>query len=110
MSRLHADPVDVVRRDDAPEQFLWRERLYVVREVLAHWSESGAWWKGDLARAVTMGETVVPVPAGGQVLLEDDEREYWRVEAGRGRAAVTGVYDLCFAWSRGQWSLSRVLD
>ena len=27
-----------------------------------------------------------------------------------GAAAGTGVYDLCFDWSRGSWSLARVLD
>jgi len=28
----------------APSQFLWRGRVYVVREVLAHWVELGTWW------------------------------------------------------------------
>ena len=36
--------------------------------------------------------------------------DWWRVEAGAGRAAGTGVYDLCFDWSTGSWSLARVLD
>jgi Family of unknown function (DUF6504) len=109
MTRLHADPVEVRRRDDAPEQFLWRGRLYLVRAVLARWTESGGWWRSD----------VTPV-LGGSVdgSLDDGEREWWRVEAGSGRlaalsdiqAAGTGVYDLCFDWSRGAWSLARVLD
>ena len=49
-------------------------------------------------------------PAG----IDDGERDWWRVEAvtgGRAGAATgTGVYDLCFDWSSGAWSLARVLD
>ena len=30
--------------EDGPEQFLWRGRLWQVREVIAHWVETGAWW------------------------------------------------------------------
>jgi hypothetical protein len=102
MTRLYsgrsADLVDVRRRDDAPEQFLWRGRLYVVRAVLARWTESGRWWRG----------------AAVSESLDDREREWWRVEADSGRLAAlsggAGVYDLCFDWSGGSWSLRRVLD
>jgi hypothetical protein len=97
----HGEPVEVRRRDDAPEQFLWRGRLYLVQAVLARWTESGGWWRGD----------VTPVLDGS---LDDGERDWWRVEAGSGRlealSAGTGVYDLCFDWSRGAWSLARVMD
>lgn len=93
-----AELVEVRRRDDVPEQFLWRGRLYLVQEVLAHWTESGSWWRTE------------PGAAG----LDDRECEWWRVEAGSGRLAVlsagTGVYDLCFDWASGTWSLARVLD
>ena len=92
MTRLYAEEVDVRRGDDAPEQFLWHDRLYLVRAVLAHWVESGRWWR----RA--------------QLSLDEGEREFWRVEAGTGAAAPVGVYDLCFAWSDGHWSVARVQD
>ena len=36
--------------------------------------------------------------------------DYWRVEAGAGRTASLGVYDLCFYWSRGAWFLACALD
>jgi len=58
MTRRYADPVQVMRRqtdeseDGAPAMFLWRGRLYVVREVLGHWWERRAWWTGADARAV----------------------------------------------------------
>jgi hypothetical protein len=141
MTRLHADPVEVHKRDDAPDQFLWRGRLYVVREVLARWTEAGSWWQGDAVRALTTGDgspdrqpagpaletaPLPPSPKWGQrawgepapdvgasvgpATIDDRERDWWRVEAGAGRYAGTGVYDLCFDWSSGSWSLARVLD
>ncbi|MFC5382245.1 DUF6504 family protein [Aquipuribacter nitratireducens] len=61
-----------------PDAFIWRDRLHVVTEVLATWSEREAWWEVDVRR----GE-----PAAY-------ERTVWRVEAGPGRWAGTGVYDL----------------
>ena len=29
---------------EAPEQFLWQGRLWRVRDVVAHWVETGPWW------------------------------------------------------------------
>ena len=141
MSRRCAEPIEVERRDDAPGQFLWRGRLFVVRDVLAHWLEAGAWWRARGATALVTGdalagppvlgaeERLAPIPASpkwaerawgepapdvgaavGPVGLDDGEREYWRVEASAGRAAGTGVYDLCLDWSAGGWTVARVLD
>lgn len=42
--------------------------------------------------------------------LPDGERECWRVAAGSGSSAGVGVYDLCFDWASGAWSLDRVHD
>lgn len=56
MSRLHTDPVEVRRRDDEPTQFLWRGRLYVVREVLASWTEAGSWWRSPTLTSLRTGE------------------------------------------------------
>lgn len=64
-----------------PDAFLWRNRLYVVREVLASWLEREAWWEQ-------------PTSGGGRAV---PERTVWRVEAGAGRALGTGVYDLAQA-------------
>ena len=66
-----------------PDAFLWRNRLYVVREVLASWLEREAWWE----QPASGGSRAVP------------ERTVWRVEAGAGRALGTGVYDLAQAVS-----------
>ncbi len=116
MTRLHADPVEVLRHDTGlgpdPAQFLWRGHLYLVRDVLARWTESGGWWRTPAVRALTSGESP-PAPGDAPAALsgvDDGERSWWRVEPGRGRSAGTGVYDLCFSWSSGCWSLARVLD
>ena len=113
MTRLHADPVEVRRRDDAPEQFLWRGRLYLVQAVLARWTESGGWWRSPRAGDVT--RVLDGSPDGSRDgSLDDGEREWWRVEAGSGRLAAlsagTGVYDLCFDWTANRWQLVQVMD
>jgi hypothetical protein len=64
----------------APLAFRWRGRRYVVGTVLAHWVETGAWWR-----------RTTPRPVSDE--LPDPERRLWRVEACRG--AQTGVFDLC---------------
>ena len=144
MSRLHTDPVQVRRRDDEPAEFLWRGRRYLVREVLARWTESGGWWRSPSVSALSSGEATDPVVSGasapapletvpipssprwaqrawgepapdvgasvGPAGVDDGERDWWRVEAGTGASSGTGVYDLCFDWARGAWSLARVLD
>jgi hypothetical protein len=105
MTRLHADPVEVrtaaASDGPVPEQFLWRGRLYLVRDVLARWTASGPWW-----RAIQQSAHEVEGPP------EEDE-QWWRVEADSGRLAALsggrGTYDLCFSWRTG-WSLTRVLD
>ena len=119
--RRYDDPVDVRRRDEVPVEFLWRGRLYVVRDVLSHWVETGAWWRaagvrsayaGDAGEAVGAGPGEVPGDAaqGAVVGLDPGERELWRVEAGAGRASGTGVFDLCFDWGAGVWTLAQALD
>lgn len=144
MSRYYADPVEVSRRDDVPAQFLWRGRLYLVREVLASWVESGCWWRTPAATALSSGldgpagepatpaapELVLaPLPpspkwvqrawgepapdvgaSAGPAGVDDGEREYWRVEAGAGRSAELGIYDLCLDPLRGAWTVARAHD
>ncbi len=115
--RRYDDPVEVRKgADEDPDQFLWRGRLWQVREVVAHWVETGAWWARRTADQ----------PAGpgdgfnggvGTDLLR--EREVWRVAAARGRVAALqspehdpgfGVFDLVFSWSEGSWQLVRAMD
>ena len=108
--RRYDDPVEVRKgADEDPDQFLWRGRLWQVREVVAHWVETGAWWARRAA-----GEAP---PLDADLLRE---REVWRVAAARGRVAATspgdaadpgfGVFDLVFSWSEGSWLLARAVD
>ena len=52
---VHVRLADEPRPDgrDAPAQFLWRGRLYLVREVLGYWRERQAWWSLDPPRPCT---------------------------------------------------------
>lgn len=85
-----------------PEQFLWRGRVYLVREVLAHWIELGAWWvapgrsrrAGSSSGAAAAGPVSSAAPRSVAADVGAVEREVWRVEAAPGRSATPGVYDL----------------
>ena len=111
--RRYDDPVEVRKgADEDPDQFLWRGRLWQVREVVAHWVETGAWWtRASGGPGSTSGAAV------DADLLR--EREVWRVAAARGRVAAIqspehdpgfGVFDLVFSWSEGSWQLVRAMD
>lgn len=102
MVRSYAEPVTVQRRDDAPEQLLWRGRLYVVRTVLARWVEAGGWWRTAALNTAAGASTATA--------LADADREYWRVEATPGLAAGVVVLDLCFDWDSGTWTVARSMD
>ena len=124
MTRRYDDPVEVRRRDEDPAEFLWRGRHYAVREVLAHWVETGAWWRTAVASPVGAGVGAVGGTAGSSALAPEfpeppehldssvlsAEREVWRVEATPGRQHGGGIYDLCFDWSAGGWTLLRSHD
>lgn len=136
MARRYDDPVHVRRCDsadhrevnplepdpfaEAPTQFLWRGRLYVVREVLAHWIESGTWWRSAAAVSAGMLEPEGPQRDAVEATrgagaphaspAADDERELWRVEASAGRVLGIGVFDLSLDRRAGSWSLAQALD
>ena len=84
----------------SPSAFLWRGRLYVVRDVIGHWRERKPWWRGALD----------PDEAVAEHGLDCLEHEVWRVEASSGRFAGTGVYDLGLDGSARSWRLLRVTD
>ncbi len=83
-----------------PAVFLWRGRIYAVRSILGHWRERRAWWlEGATARLLGLGEdhdepAGSAAGAGSSAVADALEREIWRVEAGAGRSAALGVYDL----------------
>jgi hypothetical protein len=92
---------------EAPEQFLWHGRLWKVRDVLAHWVETGPWWQSSGVRAVIGSDEGVATDLRRADLLT--ERELWRVEAGVGPTS-SGIFDLSFDWSDGSWQLVGCVD
>jgi hypothetical protein len=78
--------------EGAPGSFVWRERVYVVREVLDRWSERRDWWAAAGARALHGGHGNGAVSTAVATL--EQERVVWRVRASRGRTFDEGVYDL----------------
>jgi hypothetical protein len=109
---------DTVTLLEGPEQFLWRGRLWRVSQVLAHWVETGPWWRSSGVHAVLGADDGVFDGAtehttGGPARVPADlvaERDVWRVEADRGRDTGRGVFDLVFDWADGSWRLSRCQD
>ena len=82
----------------APVQFVWRGRLYLVREVLSRWRERSAWWEHSAVAAVhgdeSMGGGGTATAVRPVLEIGDLEREVFRVEASVGRSGTVGVYDL----------------
>ncbi len=113
--RRYDEPVEVRREgDQGPAMFLWRGRVWKVREVVGRWTETGAWWESAGAGAVLGTEEAgsAGAPAGGGTAVVDDllaEREVWRVVAGRGGHGQ-GVFDLCLDWVDGRWRLVSCVD
>ena len=93
--RRIGEPVEPLANGGSPPLvFRWQGRRYVVGTVLAHWVETGAWWRVPSSARGTRG------------CVLDPERQMWRVEVCRGKS--TGVFDLC--QDATGWSLRGVLD
>ena len=99
--RTYHEPIHVLFSDE-PRQFIWRDRLLLVKEVQGRWSQATPWWTGRQVRAVR-GEEVAPTQ--GDLLAE---QEVWRVEAGNGRHR--GVYELARTVDAEDWVLQAVFD
>lgn len=109
--RNYHEPICVLF-SDSPQQFIWRNRLLLVKEVQGRWSRSTAWWesprvsaaRGDTATKDTQEET-----AGADVTSDlVQEQEVWRVEAGNGMQR--GVYELARSVGCDDWVLQTVCD
>jgi hypothetical protein len=93
------EPIEVARRDDRPEQFILRDRLHLVRTVLAHWTEPGG-WRWSVPSRLPSRTRAAAVRAPGlafidSVPVERADRDVWRVEAAAGMSARLQVFDLC---------------
>ena len=106
--RTYDEPICVLF-SDRPQQFIWRNRLMLVKEIQGRWSTSSAWWESprvSAARGDTVTSTRQADAAAGTDLLE--EQEVWRVEAGNGMQR--GVYELARSVGREDWVLQAVCD
>ena len=120
MTRLYGEPAQVHRGwigrqegvdgEDGPAQILWRDRLYLVREVLAHWVETTPWWQSARVRSLYDAGTALATEAPGRPALDDGEREVWRVEARAGRLAPSVVLDIALDAATGHWQVLRTHD
>ena len=48
--RMYEDPICVLF-DGRPRQFIWRDRLLLVKKVESRWSRATAWWESERIRA-----------------------------------------------------------
>jgi hypothetical protein len=125
MTRHYDEPAQVERgwletstaATESPTHILWRNRLYRVRDVLAHWAETGAWWRSSTIRSLHDG--AVPTTGAGERAgsgtvvdtgWDAGEREVWRLEAQAGRSAPVIVLDLALESATGQWRVLRTHD
>ena len=102
------EQIDVLRWDGRPAHFIWRGRLYRVREVVAHWIQVGA-DSGEipslLLRQDVRRGTVETLVFGRD---REVERELWSVRAGVGRDGEPAVFLLCHDLADDSWL--RVTD
>ncbi len=108
--RRYDEPIHVRGGEDGaePEQFMWRGRLWQVRDVITRWLETGAWWDSPLVRSARGDDDPGALPAQDADLLA--EHEVWRVLAAAGASGSTGVYELDHARGTGGWRLRAVVD
>lgn len=82
------EPIKMEVVDGRPASFFWRDGYYEVEDILHTWSaEEGAWWK----------------------FSRRERRQYYRVQAGRGRHRITAEVYLSDRGGKEQWMLGSVL-
>jgi hypothetical protein len=97
--------IDVLRRHGEPAHFIWRGKLYRVRQVLSHWIQVGA-DSGELPSVLLRTDrrlgTVETLVFGRD---REVERELWSVRASIGRDGDVEVFQLCHDVPSGGWLL-----
>lgn len=99
------ETIDVLRRHGEPAHFIWRGKLYRVRQVLSHWIQVGA-DSGELPSVLLRTDlrlgTVETLVFGRD---REIERELWSVRASVGRDGDVEVFQLCHDVPSGGWLL-----
>jgi hypothetical protein len=95
--------IDVLRRHGEPAHFIWRGKLYRVRQVLSHWIQVGA-DSGEIPSVLLRTDrhlgTVETLVFGRD---REVERELWSVHASIGRDGAPEVFQLCHDLADGSW-------
>jgi hypothetical protein len=99
------EQIDVLCRHGEPAHFIWRGRLYRVRQVLSHWIQVGA-DSGEIPSVLLRADrrlgTVETLVFGRD---REIERELWSVRASVGRDGEVEVFQLCHDVPSGGWLL-----
>lgn len=97
MTKRPPGAVTVTAVDGVPQRIRWRERSYLVEQVLSTWIESGAWWQVVARRVGAAAAERIPLSC-----------TVWRVEARGTRGSI--VIDLAHDTEADEWSLVRLAD
>lgn len=99
------EQIDVLRRHGEPAHFIWRGKLYRVRQVLSHWIQVGS-DSGEIPSVLLRTDrrlgTVETLVFGRD---REIERELWSVRASVGRDGDVAVFQLCHDVGAGGWLL-----
>ncbi len=97
MTKRPPGAITVTAVDGVPTRLRWRDRSYVIEQVLSHWIESGAWWQSVARRVGAAAPERTPLSC-----------TVWRVEARGVRGSI--VVDLAHDVDANTWSLVRLAD
>lgn len=53
MTKKLDDLIDVEVRDGIPARFRWRERIFVIQQIVMYWIDVEPWWQHDFEHDVT---------------------------------------------------------
>ena len=119
--RRYDDPVEVraglVDGVEAPAQFLWRDRLWQVRAVVAHWVETAPWWDQPAVQGLLGRHDETAGRTRRRRRCRSARSRRWLPSAtsggstpARGRLGSRGVFELVRDGLTGQWRLTGCED
>ena len=53
MTKKLDDPIDVLTQDGLPTRFCWRNRVFMVRQIVLYWIAVEPWWQHEFEHDVT---------------------------------------------------------
>ncbi|MGA0856939.1 MAG: DUF6504 family protein [Candidatus Nanopelagicales bacterium] len=71
MTKKLDDLIDVEVRDGIPARFRWRERIFVIQQIVMYWIDVEPWWQHDFEHDVTWHIWRVEAHSASQNVLLD---------------------------------------